>query len=305
MLIKVLWVALALFLFWLGIKILVKMFPVSRSQLRNLGDTGNRLPIPYSSNPKIIGLIYFIFKFVPFGLTAGIEREQKKVLQKKLNEFNSKRKKVEKQQLKYRASPYNVLDSQLDEWQNLVDSNEFDYAKLIGEIDKSERLHRKYLKSMLDADKLLTRCFEAIKKLSELLTNADDIEALAAEEDEICALAKATVQLDNSNAMKKYLADLEDRAECIERDVDAYANQASTTSPVDSNLDPYKVLGLDIGASAADIKKAYRALAIKYHPDRKAAEMAKISDSDVKAEIERTFDQKFKAINDAYTKLTT
>jgi DnaJ-class molecular chaperone len=41
---------------------------------------------------------------------------------------------------------------------------------------------------------------------------------------------------------------------------------------MDENDDPYKILGLNEGASAADIKKAYRTLALKNHPDKQCNE---------------------------------
>ena len=53
--------------------------------------------------------------------------------------------------------------------------------------------------------------------------------------------------------------------------------------------DYYKTLGADQNASEADLKKAYRKLAMKYHPDK--------NPGDAKAE------QKFKEINEAYDTL--
>lgn len=50
--------------------------------------------------------------------------------------------------------------------------------------------------------------------------------------------------------------------------------------------DYYKILGVDKKASQADIKKAYRALAKKYHPDKNKGDKAA--------------EEKFKDISEAY-----
>lgn len=55
-------------------------------------------------------------------------------------------------------------------------------------------------------------------------------------------------------------------------------------------IDYYKILGLDKGASPGDIKKAYRKLARKYHPD--------VNPNDAEAE------KKFKEINEAHEVLS-
>lgn len=59
--------------------------------------------------------------------------------------------------------------------------------------------------------------------------------------------------------------------------------------------DYYKVLGVDRNASPEDIKKAYKKLAIKYHPDK----WAKAS-----KEEQQKAEQKFKEINEAYEAIT-
>jgi curved DNA-binding protein len=55
--------------------------------------------------------------------------------------------------------------------------------------------------------------------------------------------------------------------------------------------DYYKVLGVDRGASIDDIKKAYRKLALKHHPDRNPSD-------------KKRSEEKFKEISEAYAVLT-
>lgn len=62
-----------------------------------------------------------------------------------------------------------------------------------------------------------------------------------------------------------------------------------------SKKDYYEVLGLNKGASEDEIKKAYRKLAMKYHPDR----VATLSDSEKK-----TAEEKFKELQEAYAVLS-
>ena len=57
-----------------------------------------------------------------------------------------------------------------------------------------------------------------------------------------------------------------------------------------ASTDYYKALGVEKGASADDIKKAFRKLAVKYHPDRNPNDKAA--------------EEKFKEINEAYAVLS-
>ncbi|MDR1080596.1 MAG: J domain-containing protein [Deltaproteobacteria bacterium] len=52
------------------------------------------------------------------------------------------------------------------------------------------------------------------------------------------------------------------------------------------SLDPYKVLGVDKASSADDVKKAYRKLAVQYHPDKNPGD--------------KVAEEKFKEVSEAY-----
>ncbi len=63
---------------------------------------------------------------------------------------------------------------------------------------------------------------------------------------------------------------------------------------VDNTNASYKILEVDSNASNDEIKKAYRKMAAKYHPD-KVAHLGE--------DFKRTAEEKFKQLNDAYNKI--
>ena len=68
---------------------------------------------------------------------------------------------------------------------------------------------------------------------------------------------------------------------------DSYSYSGSTST----GKDPYAVLGIDKNATDDEVKKAYRRLAMKYHPDRVET---------MGEEIKRNAEKQFKEINEAY-----
>lgn len=65
----------------------------------------------------------------------------------------------------------------------------------------------------------------------------------------------------------------------------------STHGGTQTAKDPYAVLGIDHSATDDEVKKAYRRLAMKYHPDRV---------ENMSEEIKKNAEKQFKEINEAY-----
>ena len=76
--------------------------------------------------------------------------------------------------------------------------------------------------------------------------------------------------------------------------IEGYLNEANQKADKARNRDYYQILGLDRNASQAEIKKAYRKLALKYHPDRN-------SESEQSKKIAQ---RKFEEVSDAYSVLS-
>ena len=69
------------------------------------------------------------------------------------------------------------------------------------------------------------------------------------------------------------------------------SHNSRTSSSSTYNKDPYRVLGIDSSATDDEVKKAYRKMAMKYHPDRVAG---------MSEEMQRNAAEQMKEINEAY-----
>jgi DnaJ like chaperone protein len=71
---------------------------------------------------------------------------------------------------------------------------------------------------------------------------------------------------------------------------------SSRSSYSQQHRDPYKVLGLESSATDEEVKKAYRRLAMKYHPDKVEG---------MGEEVKKNAEAQFREINEAYEQIKT
>ena len=71
----------------------------------------------------------------------------------------------------------------------------------------------------------------------------------------------------------------------------SYSDGSRNSGSATYDKDPYRVLGIDSSATDEEVKKAYRKMAMKYHPDRVAG---------MSQELQRNAAEQMKEINQAY-----
>ena len=76
--------------------------------------------------------------------------------------------------------------------------------------------------------------------------------------------------------------------------IDNLIQQAKKEEKISKKRDYYKILGVDRNANENEIKKAYKKLAIKWHPDK----------NNQSEEAQKLAEKTFRDINDAYSVLS-
>ena len=79
-----------------------------------------------------------------------------------------------------------------------------------------------------------------------------------------------------------------------QRSSSSSSHRYRSTTYSGSYRDPYRVLGITRNASNEEVKKAYRSLAMKYHPDKVAT---------LGEEVKKNAEEQFRIINEAYERI--
>lgn len=120
---------------------------------------------------------------------------------------------------------------------------------------------------------------------------------------EVCSQIRSCMDYSQRLQLYHYLVSLGACDGLVQREVDLLETIASYIGLSKSDSDSimaqfhpsndknYRILGIEPGATDEDVKKAYRRMAVKYHPDKVAT---------LGEDVQKAAEEKFKAISQAY-----
>ena len=312
MFVRICMIVLIILLVYLGIVIVVRAFPTvfSNRTKEAMRAFGKNTYIPLSSSRGVWGLFVAIF-FAPFLVPAVAEAEQRRILKKDLASLKQRAKNLSNIKLK-QLNPIGEIfagmaddwDKRVDDWDGQVDDRDkqvsgrkFDFAPMRNQIERATRTAVEIGKLYPVADELLDECFKLLSVAGQHAKSDADRHELADREEELDVYKAMQFDANDLLAWQQ----LVERLKLIKKTLEDCINGSSGAAASGSSAkDYYVVLGVDPSATLDEIKKAYRALAHKYHPDKKVEELKKITDPDIRKAVSDEFDNKLKEINEAY-----
>jgi len=292
-------IILVIVLIYVAIIIIVRALPgfFSKETKRVMRDFGKNSYVPLYGGRGMWGFFAALF-FGPALVPAVAESEQRKILKKALEAFKRRVNSLPSYNLKQLPAVDAKFSEMADGWERQVDEREFEFLPMRHQIERAARNAHEIGRLYPVADELLDECYALLPVAGQHAKSDADLNELANKEQELDSYK--AMQFDSSDliAWQQLIAHLrlikKTLADCI-----SGASQTATAAPP-SEQDYYSVLGVDSGATRDEIKKAYHALAHKYHQDKKAEELKKITDPDIRKAVSDEFDNKLKEINEAY-----
>lgn len=303
MLVRIGMVVLVILLIYFGIILIVHAFPsfFSNRTKQSMRDFGKNMYIPLSGSRSVWAFFAALF-FGPALVPAVAESEQRKILKKALALFKQRVKSLSPDKRKQLPSVDANFADMVDGWERQIDVHEFDFLPMRNQLERATRNVNEIAKLYPVADELLDNCFKLLPLAGQRAKNDVELTLLSDRERELDSYK--AMQFDSSDLItwQQLVARLKLIKKALEDSISG-ASQASTGASSTAK-DYYAALGVDPSATLDEIKKAYHALAHKYHPDKKAEELKNITDDAIRQAVSDEFDNKLKGINEAYETLS-
>jgi|GEM_PF-2813719 hypothetical protein len=304
MLYKILLFLGVILLVWIGIRIIVRSHPTvfDKSGIRAMKNGSGARPIIHGRDGWQSAILFGIFSLLPQLIPAIAKKEQSKILKKELGQFRARKKRI-KEPFKHLLPLEAVIDETAEDFLDQVREQGFDFIPLRLKIQKTRKKFPEFAELYKKTDDLLATCFELLIQAGERAETDDDLVTLSEIEADFNDYKASRFDFgDMTSLLELYDKLLEE--EVTLRDYLAGSSSGGSSNSGTSSKGPrknyYDILGIQPSATSNEIKSAYRKMAKKYHPDVKTAEMNKVSDPDVRAQIEKAFDEKFQNVNEAY-----
>lgn len=285
----------------IGIKILVRISPrsfenrdMSVNQLSNL-----RVITRQNSIGKAI-LASAVSSVATRSMNAIASRELEKMAESKMKDFQMAVRALGLEKFIYFIFPNLYAQKAIEEWQKTIARGEFAYSSLAPEID-SRRRRLIACESVFRAiEEIFARNFILLEAQKARIQEPALREAVLQIETCLTECQRANVNFEDAMSLHRLQDTLEQAYSFLEQ----IGQVENPQGPEVKTENYYDVLGVDRSADPGTIKKAYRELAKKYHPDKKLAQLEKITDDEVRARVEKEYDEMLKKINEAYAVLS-
>lgn len=305
---QVAFLLLAILFIYLGLRLIIKFFPdfLSKDRLSKTEEflslsrletifMNNQLKTPYGKGFLAARLLAHLNI-----LSYFISCEQKKQIKLDVAAFRQEFPHLlEKNEYRYCKNLFDNLVENL----NLItsqDPSEFDYQMSLKRIREMQNLLGRGFGLIEEIEAKCAKLEGVLKKLAANQTEeaVEVVNSLAITFDQILDELATNPRLTIND-----LRDLSHRLEQIEGLTDELSGLGQEEA-LAIWQDHYEVLDLTPNANPDEIKKAYRRKILDCHPDKKQQEISKLSDPEVIAIVEKVFNDRAVAINEAYTTLS-